>query len=93
MQWKELEEDKTKKMIEDWKKRWESEGRVRTRRRRGARAPTAEKPPDEHILGMHEGLTKAESALLVQMRTECVGLNAFLFERRVLEVRPRCEYS
>jgi hypothetical protein len=25
------------------------------------------------------------------MRTECVGLNAFLFERRVPEVRPRYE--
>jgi hypothetical protein len=40
----------------------------------------------------YEGLTKRESALLVQLRTEKIGLNNFLFAQRVPDVTsPRCD--
>jgi hypothetical protein len=35
--------------------------------------------PTKKVLQLHEGLSKRESALLVQMRTEKIGLNHFLF--------------
>jgi hypothetical protein len=35
-----------------------------------------------------EGLQKAESFLLIQLRTRKIGLRAFLFERRVPDVIP-----
>ena len=48
--------------------------------------------PTKKILRLHKGLTKQESALLVQLRTEKIGLNDFLFARRVPDVTsPRCD--
>jgi ribonuclease HI len=48
--------------------------------------------PTKKVLRLHEGLTKRESALLVQLRTEKIGLNDFLFARRVPDVTsPRCD--
>ncbi|KAH7548710.1 hypothetical protein BM1_10880 [Bipolaris maydis] len=48
--------------------------------------------PTKKALKLHENLSKRESALLVQMRTEKVGLNDFLFDRRMPEVvSARCE--
>ena len=47
--------------------------------------------PTKKILQLHAGLSKAESALLVQMRTEKIGLKDFLFNRRVPGFHnPRC---
>jgi hypothetical protein len=44
------------------------------------------------VLQLHQGLTKRESALLIQLRTEKIGLNDFLFNRRVPDVTSsRCE--
>lgn len=40
----------------------------------------------EKTLKRHEGLTKAESSLLIQIRTGDIGLRDFLFKRRVSEV-------
>src|SRR4051812_15451438 len=34
-------------------------------------------------LGLHNNLTKAESSVLIQMRTGKIGLNAFLYYRKV----------
>ena len=40
----------------------------------------------------HEGLSKAESSLLIQIRTGDIGLRDFLFKRKVPEVlTPYCE--
>lgn len=39
--------------------------------------------PTKKILRLHEGLSKRHSAILVQMRTEKIGLKHFLFNRRV----------
>jgi hypothetical protein len=43
------------------------------------------------VLQLHNRLSKQESALLVQLRTEKIGLNDFLFSRHVLAVTSaRC---
>ncbi|KAK0369062.1 zinc knuckle [Colletotrichum limetticola] len=39
--------------------------------------------PTKKVLELHEGLSKRQSALLVQMRTEKIGLQDFLFNRRI----------
>ncbi|KAJ6436838.1 reverse transcriptase [Purpureocillium lavendulum] len=41
--------------------------------------------PTKRVLRLHDGMNKRQSALLVQMRTEKIGLNDFLFNRRVPE--------
>jgi hypothetical protein len=46
--------------------------------------------PTKKVLQLHEGLTKRQSALLVQLRTEKIGLRDFLFARRVLGVTSSC---
>jgi ribonuclease HI len=46
--------------------------------------------PTKKVLQLHEGLTKRESALLVQLRTEKIGLNDFLFARRVPGITSAC---
>jgi len=40
-------------------------------------------PPTKQTLKLHEGLRKAESALLTQARTGRIGLAKFLYGRRV----------
>ena len=68
-----------------WTAKWKRETRGRTTYRYAPR-------PTEKVLRLHEGLSKRESALLVQMRTEKIGLNDFLFSRRVPGITsPRCE--
>ena len=48
--------------------------------------------PTKKILQLHEGLSKRESALLVQIRTEKIVLRDFLFQRRMPDVPfPRYE--
>ena len=39
--------------------------------------------PTDKVLRLHQDRSKRESAILVQMRTEKIGLKAFLFSRRV----------
>jgi hypothetical protein len=56
---------KDEKVLADWIKRWEAEEGPRSRRARGQRPPTADRPPDANILRIHDGLTKVESSLLV----------------------------
>jgi hypothetical protein len=48
--------------------------------------------PTKKVLQLHEGRPKRESALLIQLRTEKIGFNDFLFNRRVPDVTsPRCD--
>ena len=48
--------------------------------------------PTKRVLQLHERLSKRESALLVQLRTEKIGFKDFLFARRVPDVTsPRCD--
>ena len=68
-----------------WAAKWKAETRGRATYRL---SPL----PTKKVLKLHENLSKRESALLVQMRTEKIGLNDFLFNRRVPEVvSARCE--
>ncbi|KAK0368799.1 reverse transcriptase [Colletotrichum limetticola] len=59
-----------------WQTNWETETRGRTTFRLTPK-------PTKKVLGLHEGLSKRQSALLVQMRTEKIGFQDFLFNRRV----------
>lgn len=59
-----------------WTAQWVAEERGRTSFRYTPR-------PTKKVLHLHDGLSKRQSALLVQMRTEKIGLNDFLFNRRV----------
>jgi hypothetical protein len=71
----------TRQWISAWRE--EKKGRATYRH-----TPT----PTKKVLQLHERLSKRESALLVQLRTEKIGLNDFLFARRVPDVTsPRCD--
>ncbi|OHE93878.1 zinc knuckle [Colletotrichum orchidophilum] len=59
-----------------WQTNWEAETRGRTSFRLTPK-------PIKKVLELHKGLSKRQSALLVQMRTGKIGLQDFLFNRRV----------
>src|SRR6202165_1837419 len=68
----------TKEALEiTWEARWKSNYAAR---KQGARSSRMVQPADElpvftdKIIGVHKNLTKAESSLLVQMRTGVIGL-------------------
>jgi ribonuclease HI len=68
-----------------WTAKWRTETKGRATYRHTPR-------PTKKVLQLHEGLSKRESALLVQLRTEKIGFKDFLFNRRVPGVTsPRCE--
>ena len=49
-------------------------------------------PPTQRVLQLHKDLRKAESALLVQIRTARIGLAKFLYSRKVLGIASaKCE--
>ena len=69
---------------ERWKTRWEQGVKGEHLRQL---TPT----PSKAVRKLHAGRTKAESALLTQLRTGKIGFNAFLHERRVPGYEsPRC---
>src|ERR1700684_3835831 len=71
--------------------RWQREVDRSRARHRGRAEEPADEPPTKERLKLHDELQKAESSLLVQMRTGKIGLRAFLFERRVPDVMtPVC---
>jgi ribonuclease HI len=59
-----------------WQARWASETKGSATRRH---TPV----PTKKVLQLHKDLSKRESAILVQMRTEKIGLKDFLFQRHV----------
>jgi hypothetical protein len=78
-----------KLVLQDWEERWHAENRklgriVRPGTDPGGRGVVPEDtPPTKQILKLHEGLRKAESALLTQARTWRIGLAKFLHRRNV----------
>nr|XP_036581842.1 zinc knuckle [Colletotrichum truncatum]KAF6790285.1 zinc knuckle [Colletotrichum truncatum] len=59
-----------------WQAEWSRETRGRTTHRHTPK-------PTKKVLQLHSGLSKRQSSILVQMRTEKIGLRDFLFNRRV----------
>jgi hypothetical protein len=80
------------RVLEAWKSRWHAqEGQRRARAQNYW--DQIKRPPDPTILHLHEHLHKAESAMLVQLRTGRTGLRHFLNKAQVpgyeLEQRNR----
>jgi hypothetical protein len=75
--------------LADWKDRWKAWRAKDTRPERGQRTPgtlpeaTIDTTPTAQILKLHDGLQKAESSMLVQVRTGSIGLRKHLYRRRV----------
>jgi hypothetical protein len=73
----------------DADRNWQSSWQQETKGRATLRHTPA---PSKKVLQLHEGLTKRQSAILVQMRTEKIGLRDFLFRRKVPDVLdPMCD--
>jgi len=71
----------------DWKARWEDQAK-----HKGARGPaTWTAPWEQDRIKLYAGLTKAEATALFLMRTEVIGLNAWLASIRVPGILPACE--
>jgi ribonuclease HI len=69
----------------NWHSSWQQETKGRTTFRH---TPA----PSKKVLQLHDGLTKRQSAILVQMRTEKIGLRDFLFRRKVPDILdPMCD--
>ena len=62
-------------MLQEWQDQWKV-----TQLARGQRNA---RPPDPEVLKLHQGLHKAESSVLIQARTEKIGLAKFLYQRKV----------
>lgn len=74
-----------KQANKDWLSSWQQETKGRTTFRH---TPALSRKVPQ----LHDGLTKRQSAILVQMRTEKIGLRDFLFRRRVPDILdPMCE--
>jgi hypothetical protein len=66
----------TKRVIEAWTRRWQANTKPDTWDR-------VLRPPDPKVLKLHLGLRKAESSVLIQSRTGCIGLAHFLYRVQV----------
>ena len=68
-----------------WKERWE-------KGKKGAHSRALQPQLQKQVLGLHKGLRKPQSSLIIQLRTGKVGFRAFLFQRRVPGVDdPNCD--
>ena len=74
----------TKWMDREWEKRWRQAAR-------GRRATTWLNPWQKQTLRIYEGLPKHEATALFLLRTEVLGLNAWLASIHVPNVLPRCQ--
>ena len=71
-------------VVHRWEAAWSSE-------KTGGELRTICPKPTKKVLKIHKGLRKAVSALIVQMRTEKIGLRKFLHSRKVLGFdSPEC---
>lgn len=75
----------TQQLCEEWAQDWKEDTKGRDLFRI---APT----PTKKVLHIHKGLRKWTSALVVQMRTQKIGLRKFLYNRKVPGFDdPRCD--
>ena len=70
-------------LAKSWEARWKAEALARQARQRAPRLADEEPVLTDQALQRHKGLTKAQSSLLIQARTEAIGLKDFLFRARV----------
>jgi len=68
----------------EWKKRWQREARDRE-------ATTWRTPWEQSPLKLYSDLPKHQATALFLLRTEVIGLNAWLASIRVPNVTPQCE--
>jgi hypothetical protein len=68
----------------EWKHRWKSKGSH-------SQAATWHTPWSQQVLRLYEGLSKHEATALFLLRTEVIGLKAWLASVRVPGIHPRCE--
>ena len=68
---------------QEWRRQWETKAR-------GHRETTWQTPWNTPTIPLYEGLSKAESTALFLLRTEVLGLNAWLATIGVPGVLPRC---
>jgi hypothetical protein len=75
-----------KATLKTWIKRWTKAEWAHTWRSevRGRTTYKYTRDPTHKILRLHQGLKKWQSALLIQMRTEKIGLRDYLWRRKVL---------
>lgn len=72
-------------VVKEWKERWDSSSKPRV-------SVASRDPPGKGRLKLHEGLAKAESSVLVQARTDVIGLREYLHRRKVPTISsPYCE--
>ena len=71
-----------------WKRRWEKAVNERNDRRLATAWTT---PWEQKAHTLYDGLTKAEATALFLMRTEVIGLNAWLAAIQVPGYSPRCQ--
>src|SRR5450432_284691 len=86
------------RVLKNWKTRWRE--KATGLRREGDQSITdspaipEDTEPTAKVLALHKNLQKAESLVLVQARTGCIGLKQFLYKRRVPGVTsPNCTCS
>lgn len=97
-------EGKVRRMVQkDWANHWAdhylllppSTHRAEQRETRAAlhsRAVGVNGPPTRRVLQLHAALQKAESTMLIHIRTGCIGLKKFLYTCRVPDIdSPMCD--
>ena len=67
----------------EWRRRW-------SKAAEGKKATTWRNPWDTKTLPLYEGLPKHQATALFLLRTEVLGLNAWLTSVRVPDILPRC---
>ena len=73
-----------KTVSQSWQAKWAAETRGRATFRHTPR-------PTKKVLQLHEDLSKRQSSMLTQLRTEKIGLQDFLFNRHAPDIAdPRC---
>ena len=82
------------RILRNWKTRWRKETGHRPSSNWTETSPglvLQDTEPTAVILKLHKDLRKSESSILIQARTECIGLNQFLYKRRVPGIpSPNC---
>lgn len=88
-----------KTSLEKWKHRWnQHQGRSRkyftTAQPKAWNAAVIKEDPQPRVPphAIHEGLTRAQSSIMTQLRTEHIGVREYLYRRRVPEVtNKKCQ--